>query len=201
MSKRMRNGLPVLKDWHLWDEVTKTVAPLRPLPPGPAPILDQPLPQPPSPRQPARPQFEIPLDWTVGSAAGPIPPNSFSRRPPRIEDRAIEPKLRRKVMRGRIEIDATIDLHGMRQVEARAALIRFLTGRAGRGDRTVLVITGKGLKKVDATTVIERGVLRAMLPIWLAEPGLSPLVAGWGVSAQAHGGEGAFYVRLRKAPA
>jgi DNA-nicking Smr family endonuclease len=37
-----------------------------------------------------------------------------------------------------------------------------------------------------------------MLPIWLNSPELSALVAGWDQSAQGHGGEGAWYVRLRR---
>ena len=112
----------------------------------------------------------------------------------------IEPKLRKRLGRGRVSIDGTLDLHGMRQDEAFAALHRYLHTRAARGDRTVLVITGKGLKKVggDPTTIVERGVLRTMLPIWLSSPELLPLVAGWDQSAQGHGGEGAWYVRLRR---
>ena len=120
--------------------------------------------------------------------------------PPTPAGRVIEPKLRRKVARGRIEIDGTIDLHGMRQAEARAALGRFVQSHAGRGSRTLLVITGKGIKKLDdfGARLIERGVLRHMLPLWLAEPELKPLVAGWDAAAQHHGGEGAVYLRLRR---
>ena len=44
----------------------------------------------------------------------------------------------------------------------------------------------------------ERGVLRTMLPIWLTSPELSPYVSGWDQSAQGHGGEGAWYVRLKR---
>ena len=112
----------------------------------------------------------------------------------------IEPKLRKRLGRGRVTIDGTLDLHGMRQDEAYAALTRYLSARSARGDRTLLVITGKGLKKVngDPTTIVERGVLRTMLPIWLSSPELLPLVAGWDQSAQGHGGEGAWYVRLRR---
>jgi DNA-nicking Smr family endonuclease len=114
----------------------------------------------------------------------------------------IEPRMKRRLGRGQIDIDGTIDLHGMRQDEARSALNRFVAARYARGDRTILVITGKGLKKLapDATTIIEAGVLRSMLPVWLSEPGLAPLIAGWDVSAQQHGGEGAYYVRLRRVP-
>ena len=63
----------------------------------------------------------------------------------------------------------------MRQNEARSALNRSSRRRWSRGDRTILVITGKGLKKLDAegTQIIERGVLRSMLPTWLSEPGLA----------------------------
>lgn len=112
----------------------------------------------------------------------------------------IEPKLRRRLGRGRVAIDGTLDLHGLHQDEARAALGRFVLARAERGDRTVLVITGKGLKKLngDPTAIVERGVLRTMLPIWLNAAELKPYVIGWDQAAQAHGGEGAWYVRLRR---
>lgn len=102
-------------------------------------------------------------------------------------------------MRGQLPIDATIDLHGLRQAEAHAALCRFIAARHRRGDRTVLVITGKGLKKMGYGAIEQRGVLRTMLPIWLTEPALNFMVAGWEVSAQSHGGEGAYYVRLKRA--
>jgi DNA-nicking Smr family endonuclease len=118
--------------------------------------------------------------------------------PPR---EGIEPNHRHRLVRGRVEIDGRLDLHGMRQDEAHRALTRVLHARAGRGDRTVLVITGKGLARRDvhdAAVIVERGVLRAMLPVWLGAPDLAPLVAGWDAAHQSHGGEGAFYVRLRR---
>lgn len=197
MAKRGKSG-PPLRDWHLWTEVKRTIVPLRPereVLSAPEPV-DEPLPLPPA--EPPKPQLR--RDWTVGSAAVPSAAPSYARKPPQLIERPIEPKLRRKLMRGQMEIDGTIDLHGMRQVEARAALVRFINARVNRGDRTVLVITGKGLKKTDetATVIIERGVLRSMLPMWLNEPDLAPLIAGWGASAQGHGGEGAFYVRLKR---
>lgn len=194
MSKREGKNRTVITDWHLWTEVVRTVAPLRPQKPilsfgdGPLPIPD-PKPLPPQPLKKAGKPVTHPTSPSYS------PPVSSKRTEP---GRVIEPKLRRKVVNGRIEIDGTIDLHGMRQDEARAALGRFIYARVGRGDRTILVITGKGLKKIDETTIIERGVLRSMLPIWLSEPQLAPMIAGWGVSAQGHGGEGAYYVRLRR---
>jgi len=182
-----------LPDWHLWTEVARTISPLhskRPKPllsmaaEGPLPVPDS---APPKPRR----MRQLP----------PMPSYQSDGRPRQQHPgQVIEPRMRQRLGRGQIAIDGTIDLHGMRQAEAHAALGRFIHARSARGDRTLLVITGKGLKKVngDAATIVERGVLRSMLPIWLSEPSLAPLVAGWDVSAQAHGGEGAYYVRLRR---
>jgi DNA-nicking Smr family endonuclease len=129
-----------------------------------------------------------------------MPPYQSAQRPGSQPNSFIEPGLKKKLQRGRLEIDYTLDLHGMRQDEAYAVLRRTIDLRSSRGDRTLLVITGKGLKKVDgdAATIVERGVLRTMLPIWLSSPELAPLIAGWDISHQTHGGAGAYYVRLRR---
>ena len=190
MSKR-RDGKPKLPDWHLWFEVSKTVSPLRPARQPIVDLGDEPLPLPHSPPAPRlKPKRPAPV----------MPPYQSDGRPGKKPRAGIEPNLKQRLMRGREDIDGTIDLHGMRQVEAHAALTRFVHARHARGDRTLLVITGKGLKKLsdDAAVIVERGVLRQMLPIWLNEPHLAPLVAGWDAAAQGHGGDGAFYVRLRR---
>lgn len=189
MARRDHQKLRSLPDWDLWVEVTRSVSPLPRR--SPLETLGETAPPPPPPRRRSAPRPPILPAYQPEQNAGPrIPPGQV-----------IEPNMRRKLMRGHIEIDATIDLHGMRQNEARSALNRFVSARFGRGDRTILVITGKGLKKTDpsGTRIVERGVLRAMLPGWLGEPSLAPMIAGWSAAAQSHGGEGAFYVRLRRA--
>lgn len=196
MSKRDPRRLP--HDFHLWTAVASTVEPLRrkgllklghvplPLPVEETPPVKLTGKAPPK-RLPPKPAFLPPYQAPLPSAA--------------IPDKAVEPSIRKKVVRGRIEIDGRIDLHGMTQDEARGALHRFIHARFSRGDRTVLVITGKGAKTDNdyIAAMTERGVLRTMLPIWLSEPSLSPLVSGWSVAARGHGGEGAWYVRLRRA--
>jgi DNA-nicking Smr family endonuclease len=176
---------PPVPDFHLWEDVAGTVLPLRPRRRVRPPALPLPPAAPPPPKRPR---------------GLPMPSYQSPQTPGLTAIGVIEPKLRKKLGRGRISIDGTLDLHGMRQDEAYGALTRFLSARAGRGDRTILVITGKGLKKIsgDPTTIVERGVLRTMLPIWLNSPELRPLVSGWDQSAQGHGGEGAWYVRLRR---
>lgn len=186
MAIRGGGKRPPVPDFHLWDEVRETVLPLKP---RRRTRLEAALPLPPAEAPAPRPARIIAM-----------PPYQSPQRPGSQPTGVIEPRLRQKLGRGRVPIDGTLDLHGMRQEEAHTALSRYLNARVARGDRTVLVITGKGLKKVngDPTTIVERGVLRTMLPIWLSSPELAPLVAGWDQAAQGHGGEGAWYVRLRR---
>jgi DNA-nicking Smr family endonuclease len=102
--------------------------------------------------------------------------------------------MRQRVARGREAIDARMDLHGLTQAEAHAALARFLHSASGRGARLVLIITGKGGRSGGS----ERGVLRRQVPHWLALPEFRDLVIGFEDAHLAHGGEGALYVRLRR---
>ena len=98
--------------------------------------------------------------------------------------------------RGRVRIDARIDLHGMTQAEAHGTLRRFLLRSQANGARFVLVITGKGAPDAPRG---ERGVLRQQVPLWLALPEFRRHVLGFDVAHTGHGGEGALYVRLRRA--
>ena len=104
----------------------------------------------------------------------------------------------RAVASGRREIDAKIDLHGMRQREAHHALISFIHNAQARGHRHVLVITGKGGRRDDSGS-FERGVLNREVPRWLNEPQFRQMVVGFTPAHKRHGGEGALYVRLRRA--
>jgi DNA-nicking Smr family endonuclease len=88
--------------------------------------------------------------------------------------------------RGRIEPEARLDLHGFTQEDAFRSLLRFLERARGFDHRVVLVITGKG------------GVLKSLLPRWLAESEFARLVSGVGPAHIKHGGGGAFYVALRR---
>jgi DNA-nicking Smr family endonuclease len=154
---------------------------VRPLPGRPPiDIAVPPLPDPPPPAM------------TPPPVAMPRP-----RRPPPLAP--LEPGLARKLARGRAAVEARLDLHGLRQPEAHRRLIAFLAAAQTRGDRVVLVITGKGAPGADAASFDARGVLRRLVPIWLEDPALRPLVIGFSPAAPGHGGAGALYVRLRRA--
>jgi DNA-nicking Smr family endonuclease len=103
-------------------------------------------------------------------------------------------RMKQRVARGREAIDGRLDLHGLTQSEAHAALLRFLRAASARGARLVLVITGKGAREGGS----ERGVLKRQVPHWLGLPEFRTLVVGFDDAHVTHGGEGALYVRVRR---
>ena len=119
---------------------------------------------------------------------------------------ALDRRKARQIGAGRIEVEARIDLHGMRQSEAHLALRRFLAQAYAGGRRWVLVITGKGLRRSadeaadewELAGRAEPGVLKRNVPRWLDEPELRAIVVGFTTAAIRHGGDGALYVQLRR---
>jgi len=101
---------------------------------------------------------------------------------------------RAQLSRGRKDIDARLDLHGMTQTRAHRELFGFLQRAHSGGLTFVLVITGKGRAGADP----ERGVLRRQVPQWLGLPEFRSLVVGFEEAHIGHGGEGALYVRIRR---
>lgn len=114
----------------------------------------------------------------------PMTPNSREKLP-----RGDERDLRR----GSVRIDGRIDLHGMTREEAHRLVRRTLSDAVERAHRIVLVITGKGGRNDSGS-----GVLRSELPRWLHEGNLARIVLAWRPASPRHGGDGAFYVLLRK---
>ena len=93
----------------------------------------------------------------------------------------------------------------MTEAAAHRTLVRFLQSAHAQGLRLVLVVTGKGLKPAadDEPFDLElqmrsRGVLKSMVPRWLKEAALAPLVADARSAHRRHGGSGALYIYLRK---
>jgi DNA-nicking Smr family endonuclease len=160
----------------------RTVAPLR----AEKPVKELVEEEKALPRQPA-PSPGIVAVVPRPAKAPPAPPPSLA---------PLDRRTRSKVSRGIVAIDARVDLHGLTQAAAHRRLAAFLADTQAQGARLVLVITGKG--GGIASSGEERGVLRRMVPIWLAAPDLRPLVVGFETAGRSHGGEGALYVRIRR---
>lgn len=132
-------------------------------------------------------------DPRAGAMILPVAALTPKGRTPHGAPEDIEPGRKKRIVRGRDELEARLDLHGLDQDQARLALMMFLRRAQADGHRHALVITGKG--------VTGDGVLRRRTPEWLAEPELRPIIAGFSPAAQHHGGDGALYIALKRRPA
>ncbi|MDE2029503.1 MAG: Smr/MutS family protein [Alphaproteobacteria bacterium] len=106
------------------------------------------------------------------------------------EDISLERRREKALRDGSLSLDATLDLHGMVQAEAFAALADFMQRAARGGKRHLLVVTGKGKGGM--------GVLRRNLRDWLASLPQAKSILAIRPAAPKHGGGGAFYVLMRR---
>jgi DNA-nicking Smr family endonuclease len=176
-------------DHDLWTEVARGLKPLNKRARKPA--------------EPAKPQPKMMVMPETAST------RIFSR-PERMEPPPLSPFDRRtgqRLMRGQVEIDARIDLHGVGAEMARHRLLGFLAQQRAMGHRLVLVITGKGASPFARHTLHgaehfhapeREGRLRRLLTDWLHEPEFRAHVSGFQPAHPKHGGGGAFYVKLRR---
>ena len=159
----------------LWLQVTDDVEPLQETgaAENPAPEIEKtPIRRKPSVQPPAPGAPSAPPELVHGAAPG--------------LDRSTQQKMRR----GKISMQARIDLHGMTQNEAHGALNDFLYDCRAAGLRAVLVITGKGAGG--------EGVLRAAVPKWLNEGENRQMVRAFSHAQPKDGGNGALYVLLKR---
>jgi DNA-nicking Smr family endonuclease len=160
----------------LWARVARTTRPLKGQPAA-LEMLE------PEPEPPVRPADDPPSGGTLRPTAGPKDKRQIH---------ALDQTTRRKLSKGRLAIDARIDLHGLQQSEAYGLLLSFLHRAFAAELRYVLVITGKG------ASLGSEGVLRRAVPAWLGTPSFRGLVSGYEDASRNHGGSGALYVRLRR---
>jgi len=159
----------------LWSTVTRSIAPLKGR--KRAELAPEAAPSEPAPK--ARP----------APSAAPTPPRRAA--PPPLAP--IDRRTKQRLARGATEIGGRLDLHGLTQAEAHAALARFLHGAQARDVKVVLVITGKGGSDGEG-----RGVLKRQVPLWLEGVEFRSLVVGFEAAHIGHGGAGALYVRVRR---
>ncbi|NDW04704.1 Smr/MutS family protein [Jiella pacifica] len=175
------------EDRRLWATVARQAVPLK----GRAgPNVDEPVV---TSKAKTLSSPTAPADAAAKPAVLPQPskePRKTAAPPP--PQHPIERPTRRKLAKGRLPIEARLDLHEMTQLAAHAALARFLAQAQAMGLRHVLVITGRGMPGGS------RGILRRVVPQWFASPQFRGLVSGFESAERHHGGDGALYVRVRR---
>jgi DNA-nicking Smr family endonuclease len=182
LAPRRKRGLSE-EERALWESVAKQIKPLRKRGRVAKPLT-------------ALPEAEAPVTGRAPAPVRSVAPPKIAptpKSPPTLA--ALGRRERSQLSRGRKQIDARLDLHGMTQTRAHRVLLTFLQRAHHDGLTFVLVITGKG--KVGGAES-ERGVLRRQVPQWLSLPEFRALVVGFEEAHVGHGGEGALYVRVRR---
>jgi DNA-nicking Smr family endonuclease len=177
---KRRRGLSE-EERALWEAVAKSTKPLKNKP-RTAKVASA---------HAEKPSAKIAVSPTSGIKVAPV--KRAKPEPPPLASLGRRERL--QLSRGKKDIEARLDLHGMTQARAHRALLSFLQ-RASEGGLTfVLVITGKGRTTGPES---ERGILRRQVPEWLGLPEFRSCVVGFEGAHLGHGGGGALYVRVRR---
>jgi DNA-nicking Smr family endonuclease len=183
-----RGRNPDASELALWRHVTRGIRPLRPVEiDGPAEPANA------APAEPvAKPSATRPFLKTV--AVRPVPPQALG---------AVNGATERRLRQGRLEPEASLDLHGLTQAQAHRALSAFLDRSLASGLRVLLVVTGKGSRSgggaSDDSLWMQRpgGTLKGLVPAWLEQGAHASRIAAIRTAHPRHGGAGAIYVYLR----
>jgi DNA-nicking Smr family endonuclease len=176
-------------DSELWRAALRDV---KPLPRRRPHAQAKPAPKPPAP-DPVAPSAAPRTTAKAGAKAAPLLPLTGLRAP------GLDKASAERLKRGRYPIEARIDPHGMTQDDAHRMLGDFIARSARAGLRCVLVITGKGLRRLDdERSGSEIGILRNAAPRWLNEAPNRARILAFAAAQPRHGGGGALYVLLRR---
>lgn len=172
MSNKGRR--PDKDELKLWDTIKKSVCPMRNDGVIPDFIVDD------------KPK-------TIKPKSLPVPPAiKVSISKPPLQAPNLDRRTENKLRKGKMPVEAILDMHGMTQEQAHNALKGFVTRAYDQQKRCVLVITGKGLRSGG------QGVLKGRLPIWLGLEPLNHMVLQCVSAHKKHGGDGAFYLYLKR---
>jgi len=174
----------------LWARVAETIEPLEPR------RKETPLAPP-----PAAPAPPLPV---VKKIKGRVPPPLPVAAPPPAAPRALDRHgldggWDKRLAKGQVAPDFTLDLHGTNLEGAYGRLEHGLTLALAQGARVVLLITGRARPApgpMDRGS--QRGAIRAKFLDWLAHGSHSSRIAAVRAAHPRHGGAGAVYIILKR---
>ncbi|KTE04736.1 Smr/MutS family protein [Sphingopyxis sp. H115] len=175
----------------LWKKVAATVKPLVKTPRAPVspPTIKPPKPTPRSTAAPAAAPRAVPTK---------LPPLRRTH-----QAATLDGHWDRRLRKGLVRPDMSIDLHGHTLASAQALLDDAIGRALLRGARVLLVVAGRLRPGADRLPVMHgdprpRGAIRASLPDWLAYSPHADQIVALRPAHISHGGAGAVYVILRR---
>lgn len=170
----------------LWKRVIASVTPLEARPLRAVEVAEKPVPAASMPL-PAKPKGRVPAPRAVA------PPPA----PRRESANTLDASWDRRLSRGLVSPESTIDLHGHSLASAYDRLDFGLEVAVARGDRVLLLVTGKP-PRPESERPHARGAIRAAVGDWLASSRHSDRIAAVRTAHPRHGGAGALYIVLRR---
>ena len=167
----------------LWARVMATVKPI-----DPRRAVTTPPPLPPAPAEPPKGAART---RRVAAVPSPMP---VARSTP---GTTLDGSWDKRLSRGMVQPDATVDLHGHTLNSAYAMLDDAIGRSIARGDRVILLITGKP-PRPDSERPHARGAIRAAVGDWLHASRHADSIAAVRGANPRHGGTGALYIVLRR---
>ena len=111
--------------------------------------------------------------------------------------------LKKGIKKGSFHIDKKIDFHGKSLLESEERFNNTIIESYNNGQRFLLFVTGKGLFKSknyeeNYKPKLYHGIIRASFIEWARSKKFSKYILSFEQASIEHGGDGAFYVYLRK---
>ena len=111
--------------------------------------------------------------------------------------------LKKRIKKGSFHIDKKIDFHGKSLLESEERFNNSIIKSYNSGRRCLLFVTGKGLFKSknyeeSNKPKLYHGIIRASFVEWARSKKFSKYILSFEQASIEHGGDGAFYVYLRK---
>lgn len=195
MSGRGRRTLAP-EEAALWQKVIQSVTPLH-LRTAPKSLPPDTEPAPPPPPKPVPRRLDVPTGKLVPSRPARPAITLSTPLPDTHERRTLDASWDRRLSRGLVAPESSIDLHGHNLHAAYDRLDAGLAQAIAHGDRVLLLITGKP-PRPESERPHARGAIRAAVGDWLAASRHADRIAAVRQAHPRHGGAGALYIVLRR---
>ena len=104
----------------------------------------------------------------------------------------IDSSMLKKIKKRKFNVNASLDLHGKTLDVAFNKFVNFINSNYDVGNRYLLIVTGKGNPSKNT------GVIKNNLPLWIKHASVNSKILYASSALIEDGGDGAFYIFLRK---